>query len=60
MKAEFRNTLWVALAVAALSMIACGPPASTTDGGTGGGSATDSKTLLPLRQESLWMDNRTV
>ncbi|MBL8917277.1 MAG: hypothetical protein JNJ54_00320 [Myxococcaceae bacterium] len=42
MKAEFRNTLWVALAAAALSMIACGPPPSGTDGGTGGGSATDA------------------
>ncbi len=42
MKAEFRNTLWVALAVSALSTIACGPPPSGNDGGAGGGGASDS------------------
>ncbi|MBM4779237.1 MAG: hypothetical protein GQE15_16140 [Archangiaceae bacterium] len=42
MKAELRNTLWVALAAAALSSIACGPPPAGNDGGTGGGGATDS------------------
>ncbi|MBE2251524.1 MAG: hypothetical protein IAE78_18425 [Myxococcus sp.] len=42
MKVEFRNTLWAALAASALSMIACGPTPSGTDGGSGGGSANDS------------------
>lgn len=42
MKAELRNTLWVALAAAALSSIACGPTTPGNDGGSGGGGATDS------------------
>lgn len=42
MKVEFRNTLWVALAASALSMLACGPTTPTTDGGTGGGGPSDS------------------
>jgi hypothetical protein len=40
MKVEFRNTLWVALAAATLS-IACTPPMPRPDGGTGGGGPTD-------------------
>ncbi|MCU0700152.1 MAG: hypothetical protein MUC96_26890 [Myxococcaceae bacterium] len=41
MKVEFRNTLWVALAAATLS-IACSPPPPPPDGGTGGGGPEDS------------------
>lgn len=42
MKVEFRNTLWVALAAATLSSIACGPTNPRPDGGSGGGGPTDS------------------
>jgi hypothetical protein len=42
MKVDFRNTLWAALTASALFAIACGPPATGVDGGTGGGSASDS------------------
>jgi hypothetical protein len=41
MKVEFRNTLWVALAAATLS-IACSPPPPPPDGGMGGGGPDES------------------
>lgn len=40
MTAVIRNTLWAALALAALGLTACGPTPSGTDSGTGGGGGT--------------------
>ncbi len=39
MKADFRSTLWVALATSALSLLACGPVQTRPDSGAGGGTS---------------------